>query len=288
MTEPMTAEAVLEDLDSHLRKTTVDTSAITEQAPFVVERLRDDERLVVQSLESHLPRPLVQRGGVTIHDPSDFAELVNRLHDPNHTALYANVEAGQITAVFDDHAAANVAGWRQHRATLRLKADADWERWAAKDNQLQTQEEFAEFLEDVAHTVVDPDAATLYEIATTFRASVKAAYAGGIKAQSGDVEFTFKEETEAKAGVSGKLAIPQIITVRLAPWMGVDPVELVARFRFRLNGGNIRLAFSLLRPDRARDDAFALVLNNLRENVVEDVPLFKGAAPNEVTPRANA
>lgn len=276
----------LADVDRHVRNTGVHLTAATPETSLLVQRRRDDERFDVRSLEEHLPKPLVQRGQVTIHDPADFAQLVNRLHDADHTTMYANVEPGQVVALFDDHASFGVAGWRQHRATLQLKVDADWQRWAERNGKLFGQEEFAEFLEDVAHTVVDPDAATMLEIATTFRASVNASYSGGIKRQSGDVEFAFKEETDARAGTSGTLEIPHAITVRLSPWQGTDPVDLIARFRYRLRGGQVALGFSLLRPDRARDDVFAKLLVNLRENVVEDVPLFKGAAPNEVTPHA--
>jgi uncharacterized protein YfdQ (DUF2303 family) len=268
--------------DTHTRKTDVSPRAITAEGAFVVERFREDERIHVTSLEQHLPRPLRQRGTVTIHDPEDFAQYVNRLCDHYSTVLYANVATGTVTVVFDDHSPEGIAGWREHRAELALKADPDWTRWTEADSKLMSQEGFATFLEEVAHTIVRPDAATLLEVATTFRATRKADFSGGVRLQSGDVEFRYKEETDAKAGKSGKLEIPETFTVWAAPWRGVDAVELTARLRYRLDDGALRIGYALLRPDRARDDAFALILARLREAVDEAVLQIQGVAPQPV------
>lgn len=283
---PAAYAAHLGDLDAHTRRLDIDTRDITAESAFVVERYRDDERIEIQSLERHLPNPLFPRGTVTVHDPADFAQLVNRLADPHHSTLWADIDNNSVTAVFDDHALADVAGWRNHTARLALKVDPDWALWLGSNAKLGTQEWFADFLEQVAHTVIAPDAATMIEVATTFRATQKCAYSGGVRLKSGDVEFAYKEDTDAKAGISGKLEIPDSFTVRVSPWVGVDAVELTARLRYRLHGGTLGIGYSLLRPDRAKQDAFALILNRMRENVNEDVPLFKGNAPSPVTPNA--
>jgi len=280
---PISIGGALDELDAHTRKTEIDPSDITPDASFIVERLRQDENVRVVDLEQHLLNPRRPRGTVTVHDPEDFAQLVNRLADSHHSTVWADVDANKVTAVFDDHATADTAGWRQHTANLALKPDPDWQRWMQFNDKLDDQEWFADFLENVAHTVIDPDAATMLEIATTFRATVGSAYSGGIKRQSGDVSLTYKQETEARAGASGQLEIPNTFTVRLAPWLGVDAVDVTARLRYRLRDGNLRIGYSLLRPDRVKQDAFALILNRMRENVDVDVPLFKGNAPSPVT-----
>lgn len=274
---PMTAENV--DI---FRKTTVDPRDITPTGSFIAERFRNDENVRVVDLEQHLLKPRRPRGTVTVHDPADFAQLVNRLSESEHTTVWADVDSNKVTAVFDDHADSDVAGWRQHTASLALKADPDWTRWLATDNKLDDQEWFADFLENVSHTVIDPDAATMLEIATTFRATVGSSYSGGLKVQSGDVSLTYKQETEARAGASGQLEIPNTFTVRLAPWLGVDAVDVTARLRYRLRDGNLKIGYSLLRPDRVKQEAFALILQRLRKDIVSYVPLFKGVAPAPV------
>lgn len=282
MTDPiLTIPVDLDDIATNVRKTEIDLSDITPDASFVVERLRQDEGVRVVDLEQHLLKPRRPRGTVTVHDPADFAELVNRLADLDHTTVWADVDGNKVTAVFDDHAEHDVAGWRQHTAHLALKVDPDWQRWLQYDDKLGDQEWFADFLENVAHTVIEPDAATMLEIATTFRATIDANYSGGLRVQSGDVSLTYKQETNASAGASGQLEIPNTFTVRLAPWLGVDAVDVTARLRYRLRDGNLRIGYSLLRPDRVKQEAFALILQRMRETV-HDVPLFKGVAPAAV------
>lgn len=280
----MTVDTTLAELNKQARKLDIDPRGIDEDWSFLMERVRDDERLEVTDLERYLTRPRRQRGTVTVHDWTDFAQLVNRLVDPYHTTVWCNADNGTFTAVFDDHGADQVAGWRSHTATLKLKDDPDWVRWLKADNNLMSQEAFALFLEDVAHTVIEPDAATLLEVATTFRATKKADYKGGVRLDNGDVEFAYSEQTQASSGgKSGKLEIPQKFTVRIAPWRGVDPVDLTARLRYRFDNGTLGIGFSLLRPDRAKDDAFEGIHTRLREQINSDAPMFQGVAPQPVS-----
>jgi uncharacterized protein YfdQ (DUF2303 family) len=280
----ITVDTTLAELSRQARKLDVNPRRVDDDWSFLLERVRDDESIDVVDLERYLGRPRRQRGTVTVHDWTDFAQLVNRLVDPYHTTVWCNADNGTFTAVFDDHGAEQVAGWRSHTATLKLKADPDWELWLKANNQLMTQEQFALFLEDVAHTVIDPDAATLLEVATTFRATRKADYKGGVRLDNGDVEFSYQEQTTSSAGgKSGKLEIPQTFTVRIAPWRGVDPVDLTARLRYRLTDGQLGIGFSLLRPDRAKDDAFEGIHARLREQIDSDAPMFQGVAPSPVS-----
>jgi uncharacterized protein YfdQ (DUF2303 family) len=287
-----TVTASLGEIDQHTRSIYINPTGISEDAAVVVERLRQDERVEVHSLEAHLRTPLRPRGTVAIHDWADFSELVNRLSDPSHSTMYANVDAGTVTAVFDDHANTNtldkfglaVAGWRQHTAVLKLQDDPDWTRWLQFDGKLLPQTDFATVLEDLAHTVVAPDAATLLEVATSFRATRKASFDSTVNIQNGDVQLSWAEETNAKAGTtkSGAVEVPREFTISVAPWRGVDTVTLTARFRYYVDNGQLRIGYALLRPDIARDNAFELILDRIRDEIEGDVPLFKGVAPAAV------
>lgn len=288
--------ATLGEIDTHTRAVFALPTGVTPDEAVLVERLRQDERIEVHSLEAHLRTPLRPRGTVTIHDWADFADLVDRLYTPGYSTMYANVDAGTVTAVFDDHANTNildkwglaVAGWRQHTAVLKLQADPDWTRWLQFDGKLLPQADFADLLENLAHTVVAPDAATLLEVATNFRATRKADFSSSVNVQNGDVQLSWSEETNAKAGTtkSGAVEVPREFVISIAPWRGVDPVNITARFRYYVDNGQLRIGFALLRPDIARDNAFALILDKLREEIEDDVPLFKGIAPAAVSAAA--
>lgn len=251
---------------------------------LVVARIRTDERLEVHDLEKYLDRPQRTRGGATVHDPADFAEYVIRLHDDN-TTVWADVNAGTVTAVINDHDGGN-AGWRDHTVALRLQPDPDWVRWANLDGKRVGQTDFAEFVENVAHTIIDPDAATMWEVATTMSAKRSVDFSQGTRLDTGDLQLTCVETTEARAGATSNVEIPTKIRIRISPWLGVNPIELDARLTWRI-GADRRLAigYQLLRADEAKRDAFSLMVGAIRTeldnnpHLDDSIPVLLGSAP---------
>jgi uncharacterized protein YfdQ (DUF2303 family) len=253
---------------------------------YVLVKVREDERLEHRDLESALAAPRRARGNATVHDPSDFAELTNRLAQPDHTTVWANVQEGTITAVINDHGEPDefdeTAGWRDHRVTLQLQDDEDWVRWHALDGKGVDQAAFADFIENVSHTILRPDAATMLEVATTMSASRSVEFKQGTRLQTGDVQLTCVENTSAQAGAHGNVEIPEKVIVRIAPWLGVEPVELTARLRWRINQGRLAIGYQLLRSDRARRDAFAQLVAITREQLDGVIPVLLGVAPTSL------
>lgn len=250
-------------------------------SPLVVARMRNDERVDVISLERHLDSPLRGRGNAELHDPTDWAGYVRRLHDEEFTTIWADPDSGRITAVFDDHAAFHTPMWRCHTATLVLKVDPDWNAWIASNNMLSGQACFAELIENLAHTVVDPEPATMLEIARTFDAKRTVNFSSGVRLDSGDVQLTYEETAKAKAGERGQLDIPYAFTVHIAPFLGVPAADIQARLRWRIQDGELRIGYALLRPDHVRRDIIAALIGELRDQV-EPVPVFMGLPPKPV------
>lgn len=251
---------------------------------LVVRVVRKDERIEVVDLEHTLVAPHMPRGEATIYEPADFVAYVNRLADAG-TTLWADPRLHKITAVFDDHAGPEAPGWRRHRAVLAMLCDDEWSAWANQNGKLASQEGFAEFLEDHQHSVIDPDSATMLEIATSFQARRNASFERGTRLASGDVQLRWVEDTKASAGTKGHLEVPEQFTVRLAPYIGVAPVELKARLRWRIHDGSLRIGYVLLRPDIAQREAF----DRIRALVIEHVksPMHLGFAPPQLHPGHN-
>lgn len=255
---------------------------LDEKSSLVLIKIREDERLEQVDLEKNLNAPRRPRGRALVHEPSDFAELVNRLADPHQTTVWANVHNGTMAAVINDHADYLAAGWRDHVVKLELQADEDWQRWHALDGKGVDQSTFAEFVEDVSHTIVSPDAATMLEVATTMSATRNVDFKQGTRLQTGDVQLTCVETTNAQAGAKGNVEIPEKIVVRIAPWLGVEPVELTARLRWRISQGRLAIGYQLLRSDIARRDAFARLVAGMRQDLDENVPVFLGPEPTSL------
>lgn len=253
--------------------------AVDNSSSIVITKLRQDERIEQHDLEHHLDRPRRPRGHARVYDPSDFAGVVNRLADPDHTTVWADVFAGTMTGVINDHADWVDSGWRDHTVTLTLQGDEDWVRWHALDGKGVDQATFAEFVEDVSHTIVRPDAATMLEVATTMSATRNVQFKQGTRLQTGDVQLTCVETTNAQAGAEGNVEIPEKIVVLIAPWLGVEPVELTARLRWRIRQGQLAIGYQLLRSDIARRDAFAQLVTGMRDDLDNAIPVFLGPAP---------
>ncbi|NUR80761.1 MAG: DUF2303 family protein [Dermatophilaceae bacterium] len=263
---------------------TVDPTFATPGAPLLIGR--NDEHFLVQSLEGHLNYPLRARGSATITDPSDFVEYVNRLLNVLYTTVWADEENGRITAVLDDHANGGAPGWRSHNVILQLTGDADWAAWTGHNGKSMTQVAFAEFLQDVAHTIVEPSAADLMMVATTLSAKRKVDFSSSVRTDNGDVQFTYDEQTTASAGrKGGTLDIPEQFRIKVTPWLGVDPIEMTALLRYRINEDKkLTLAFRLIRPDIVKRQAFAGVIGTVRaglhkEGLEVQLPVLNGTAP---------
>lgn len=245
---------------------------------FVAVKLRGDELLHTKDLEQYLGEPRQPRGTARITDPTDFVEYANRVTDSEHTTVWADLDTGRVTAVINDHIDAVAAGWRDHTVALALTSDPDWEMWHRLNGKLVDQTTFGEFIEEVAHTVVDPDAATMLEVATTMTAKRNLDFKQGTRLVTGDVQLQYEEITTASAGRKADIEIPSKIVVSVAPWLGTDAFELTARLRWRIEDGRLRIGYQLLRSDRVRLDAFNLIVGVLREEL--EAPVFLGAPPS--------
>lgn len=255
---------------------------------LVVRVVPNNQTIRTVDLERYLEQPRRPRGDVTIADPADFCTFVRRL-EGTHTTVWANQDVHTITAVFNDHGetddgdAEGYAGWRDHTATLRLKIDPDWADWAKFDGKLDSQEWFAEFLEDNARSVVEPDAATMFEVARFFQARSNSDFTRAIRLDNGDVQMSYVEQTEAKVStpIGGNYEVPTSFTVRLAPFIGAPPQVLTARLRWRIREGRLFIGYQLLRPDLVVREAFQDAVATV--NGAVNSPVMLGVAPKPLS-----
>jgi uncharacterized protein YfdQ (DUF2303 family) len=230
----------------------------------------------------HLAEPTGQRDGTrTVREPESLVRLVKRLQTAS-TTLWAHRDAGTVEALFDDDPAqaddaAPRRGWRDDRAVLELQLNEDWLAWTRGDGMLYSQRTFGEFIEEQAHAVVEPDAATMLEVATTLTAKRTLDFSSRTRLDNGDVEFKFAEDTTMKAGRGAtSIEIPSTFVVRTPVWIGTPPVELRARLRVRPDGDGVKMGYKLVRVTDAKDAAFRTVCDGLTGEIGDAVPLFYG------------
>lgn len=223
----------------------------------------------------HTGTPNRKSGTTTVRDTGSFLTYFGKHSDPN-TEVYADTEQLTITAVLDAHTA-DTPRWAGHRLTLALRTTKAWTEWLAASGRLMDQEAFANFLEDHLPDLLEPDAATMLEVAQSIQAATKANFQSGTRLTSGERRLVYTEETTAKAGSRGELTIPETFVIGLKPFEGADGYRLTARFRYRIHSGNLQLGYKLERPEDVRDAAFgdvlAAVAAGIEQPVMNGTPL---------------
>ena len=228
--------------------------------------------------EADAPHPIRKKGTVYVQDAGSFIRYIVK-HGLPETEVYADLRGMKLVGVINAHAESsgeqeNAAGHGDHRVVLELVTTDAWNAWVGRDKKPQTQEQFAEHLEDRANDVIEPDAATMLEIASSLMAATGVDFKSALRLSDGQVHFRYEETTTARAGENGELEIPQTFTIAVAPFEGADPVELVARFRYRITSGNLSLFYALLNPDDIVRAAFTDYVDTVAEHIEQ--PLFKG------------
>ncbi|QXC59352.1 YfdQ family protein [Aquihabitans sp. G128] len=208
--------------------------------------------------------PVRKTGRFTLTEHASFSRYVRHHGQQLGTELWADRDAGRITAVLNGHMQEDdTAGRGDHRATLALKHTPAWAAWLGINGRQLPQAEFADFLEDHLPDVKEPDGAHLLEVATSIQASVGAAMKAAVRLDNGQVQVRYEETIDGSAGKAGELEIPTRIALGLAPFEGGDPYKVTARLRWRLTNGTLTLGVVL---DQLED-----VLRNAFGDIVAEV-----------------
>lgn len=229
-------------------------------------------RVRTVDLEQYQEHPRRATGQRTVYDAGSFAAYLHR-HETAATEVFADVQAAEIVGLLDSHEPArgteapgdSLAGWQQHKITLKLTQTPAWLAWTKHDGDFLPQAEFAEFAEERAEDVREPSPADLLELAQRLEMTKGVEYVSGQRQRDGQTQLVYKETMQAKAGERGDLEIPQFLVLALRPYVGGPTYGVRARFRYRLRGTALVLGYVLERPDLILESAFGDVVDSLRE-----------------------
>jgi uncharacterized protein YfdQ (DUF2303 family) len=223
--------------------------------PYAVHR---DGR--IESLERLLHNPLRIEAKVQLDDVRSFCEYVQRMAEAG-TALFAREgnDQLQISAVLDYHVEPGSPQRCRHVATLGLLHSEEWKAWTRLDKQLCNQAALARFVEDRCFDIAAPAPAEMLEMVKTLEATQNVEFKSALRLDNGDRDFAYTVATGAKAGANGSLTIPSIFTIRIPVFVDMPAVEISARFRWNIDGGQLRLGFEFIQLDKVRNAAIAQV-----------------------------
>src|SRR5690606_15598320 len=142
--------------------------------------------------------------------------------------------------------------------------------WASRDlsadpRAWMDQQQFAEFIEDRALDVLEPDHARLIELATKFEATTKVEFGSAVRLDTGEVQFQYTETVGAKKGAKDQIEFPKELKLGLRPYIGGPIYYVFASLRYRIRQEGLVLGYALQRPENILEAAFADIVTEIRD-----------------------
>ena len=222
--------------------------------------------------------PSRKRGVITVFDSASLSMVLADNKDAGCASVYIdrNPQKPAVVAVLNGNGKGG-AGWGDFRVQLEFRPTPQWAKWTGIDGKMMSQAAFAEFIEDNMADISDPAGARMLEIATHLEATRTVNFKSAIRLSNGNIQFHNNEDTEAKVA-AGKIDVPEIITLGLAPLQGLPLYSVPARFRYRITEGKLTLGVKLQRIE----DLMTSVLNDVVSKIERgsDVFLIEGRAPD--------
>lgn len=219
---------------------------------------------------------------VTVDDADSLIQYANRFSD-RRSVIIADLDALKIMAALDWHVhngtGPDCEPWPaldpqpvQHKASLVLRNSEEFARWDGMQGRLHDQMTFAEFLDENASDIVDPEPAVMIEIARDLEATQGVKFKAGTRLQTGERSFSYETETHVRED----LVVPQRFTLSIPLFHGEEPTEIECSFRFRPQPDGLKLGFVWRRVEYVRQAKFREIAHRVSENT--GLPVFHGRA----------
>lgn len=226
----------------------------------------------LEDLEQYHPVPRRTQQTFRAETLESFIAYFNRYAEGD-SVIFAHIDSLTVRAVLDYHAPGQPQ-WGDHVCLFNLPKTPAWKAWTRRDEDRFTQLDFAEFVQDNLADFIDPEGASMLEVARNLEAQRDVTFSSTVDQHSGDVQFTYDRET--KTGGKGTLTVPERFKIGIPPFRGADPYEIEADLRFRVSDeGNLTFWYSLRRADEVMEAAFRDVVDTLREGA-ETEHLYRG------------
>jgi uncharacterized protein YfdQ (DUF2303 family) len=234
-------------------------------AGFKIEDISDPHRFAAR----------LAQGAITVDDRASLVAYANRHQDKETSAIFADYDAGTITARLDWHyhnEAGRFAfsGPDRHRVTLKLRDSEEWKRWHAWQGKMHAQADFARFLEENATDISDPEPTTFIELARDLEAASGMTFKARNRLDNGDMEFHFAEESR----ITNRAIVPDSFTLMIPLYNGEDAEAVQAKFRWKAQPHGLELGFVWHRAEYIRRARFQMIATDAAEET--GLPVYFG------------
>lgn len=230
-------------------------------------------------LEKHLANPRRTKAKASFSTAASFLAYVAR-HANEGTVCWCEFDPQtfglQFTAVIDEHIK-GLAGWREHRATLKPEFAAEWKAWKGMDTKPFPQVQFAEWIEahsdDIATANGLPTALQMLQMATDFTMNEERVLKSAVKLQSGGARLTYIADPDK--GTTEAMEMFSKFGLGIPVFHGGPAWSVGARLKYRNNSGKLAFHFELVRPDRVHQGAAEELIGQVRDGL-GGTPLLMG------------
>lgn len=193
-------------------------------------------------------------------DAESLSEYVNRFKD-SRAVLIADQDRAKVGVILDYRSdlADNLSAKRF--AALQLRYSEEFEVWNQWQGTLHEQEDFMVFLEENGQDITRPDSADLLDVVRDFHAVKTIVFKSSKRLDNGDRSFTYQDETDQK----GEMTLPSELILNMPIYEGEPATELIAKFRYRMDGGRLRLGYDWHRIEPTKKAAFGVAANRVAE-----------------------
>ena len=233
----------------------------------------NDERIevldaVLDAADARAEKPRRLKGTSTHAELASFIAHANRFKDAR-SAVFADVAAVRLTAVYDYHQAFGDPRWGEHRAVYACPLSRPWQLWNQNDGKKMQQEAFAQFIEDNLPDLVAPGVQDDKDL--PMPADVLTMARNLIVRSEGEFQRSFDPVTGASTLVTKHDNKTESTKIPRAFLLGIPVFEagmfykVTARMRMEMSGGRAIFSYVLFQPEVIKRDAFGEVRQKVEE-----------------------
>ena len=210
-------------------------------------------------------RPFRLSAKPKFEDQASFCAYFNRFADSAST-IFASETGSVFQGILDYHESPGNPRWGAHVATYTLQHSEEWLLWTANHKKEKSQQDFAQFIEDNAPDITDPEPARMLEIARTMTAHGEIQCESVTRKNDGGANVRYSEIVQGKAGPAHQFDIPTEFKLLLPVYLYAERMPVTARLRWRIASGQLRLWYDLWRIQAIKHEAFLAVRAAIEES----------------------
>lgn len=276
--------------DSSLDKVTTERPFALVPEGYSVENMKE----YASYMDQRNPEPRVVNKRMRFVDVTSFLTYFEKFRIGHRPQLFHKVSSDgmHIVSVFDyDEPAQEGATatstrpmWGHNVAFLKMAYSRDYQLLKNKDGQWFDQVDFALFVEENQHLFLQPDGATMFELAQELKGKQNVEWQSGKRLNNNSTQFQFIEKIDAQTVHGTPLEVPDYLLMRMPMFEGMGDHEVRLAFRWKLYQGEIKFAYKLLTKveERKAEDEVKKRITGTTNLDLLTVSSFNGLTPHNL------